>query len=365
MRNRYRLVRRAYGIYYSLDKQTGQKESLQTTQRYHAEKLLAAKNQSVEQPALNKGMAKVYLSAASPEFAARTWSDVMEHYVKSGVESTRERKERAFRSRPFAALKMTKLIDTEASHLLSALEHKQAGNSTHHYLRRLHNYAIYIGWLISPIMAKAGWPAMRKKKFTAIMEDEHERIVAKERNSERRLYYQMLWETGGSQTDIACLHWDQVDLKQGVIRFSRRKLVNKDGGDSLLRIGPRISAILAQLPQKGYLFPTFKNEKSNHRSTEFWRRCKTLGIKGRNLHSYRYAWAQRARAAGMPEREAMNHLGHKSRAIHAAYADGAQVAVMPLEFYEAQKEEKIIQFKQTAQQAAPEQGEEKQEANQS
>ena len=62
-----------------------------------------------------------------------------------------------------------------------------------------------------------------------------------------------------------------------------------------------------------------------------------LGIEGRSLHSYRYAWAQRARAAGMPEREAMNHLGHESRAIHAAYAGGATVATLPLEFYEAQK----------------------------
>ena len=30
----------------------------------------------------------------------------------------------------------------------------------------------------------------------------------------------------------------------------------------------------------------------------------------------------------------MTHLGHESRAIHAAYAGGAQVAVLPLEFYE-------------------------------
>ncbi len=90
---------------------------------------------------------------------------------------------------------MTKLIDTEASHFLNAIEHKQAGNSTHHYLRRLHNYGMYLGWLISPVMAEAAWPAMRKKKFTAITEEEHERIVAKEGNTERRLYYQMLWET--------------------------------------------------------------------------------------------------------------------------------------------------------------------------
>ncbi len=42
---------------------------------------------------------------------------------------------------------------------------------------------------------------------------------------------------------------------------------------------------------------------------------------------YRYAWAQRARAACMREREAMNALGHESRAVHAAYAGGAQVVV--------------------------------------
>ncbi len=57
--------------------------------------------------------------------------------------------------------------------------------------------------------------------------------------------------------------------------------------------------------------------------------------------------AQRAQEAGMPEREAMTHLGHKSRAIHAAYADGAHVAVLPLEFYQAEKEKKIIRFERT------------------
>ena len=68
-----------------------------------------------------------------------------------------------------------------------------------------------------------------------------------------------------------------------------------------------------------------------------------LGIEGRSLHSYRYAWAQRARSAGMPERETMNHLGHESRAIHAAYAGGAIVA-LPLEFYQAQKLKNVVQF---------------------
>jgi len=40
----------------------------------------------------------------------------------------------------------------------------------------------------------------------------------------------------------------------------------------------------------------------------------------------------------------MNHLGHESRAIHAAYAGGAMVATLPLEFYEAQKLKNVVQF---------------------
>jgi len=74
------------------------------------------------------------------------------------------------------------------------------------------------------------------------------------------------------------------------------------------------------------------------------RRCRVAGVKNRQLKSYRYAWAQRARAAGMPEREAMNHLGHKSRAIHAAYAADAHSVTLPLEHYETIKGQKVIQF---------------------
>jgi integrase len=340
---------RAGGNFYARDRVTGRSESLGTADRTTARQLLAARNQAVSQPQLNRTMAKAYLSAKSPDLLTRTWADVMEHYSASGVESTRKRKAVAFRSRPFAQLRGVNLMDTEAGHLLTVLEHQRAGNSTNHYLRRLHNYALHLGWLLAPVMAEAAWPEIRRRKFTAITENEHRRIVEREPVLERKLYYEMLWETGGSQSDIACLNWDQINLHTETIRFRRRKLAGKEsGGESLLRIGPCLKKLLDQLSQYGDLFPKMKREDSKNRSSEFGRRCKTLGIEGRSLHSYRYAWAQRARAAGMPEREAMNHLGHESRAIHAAYAGGAQVAVLPLEFYEAEKATKIIRFERLA-----------------
>ena len=72
---------------------------------------------------------------------------------------------------------------------------------------------------------------------------------------------------------------------------------------------------------------------AEHRSAEFSRRLKILGIKGISLHSYRYAWAERALEAGLPERIAMKALGHSSKAIHHAYAKNAVVEVPSLENY--------------------------------
>ena len=352
MKERFKMFRRKGGMFYARDTATRSKESLGTKDREQASRLVAAKNQAQEQPALNKGMAKVYLAAASPEFALRTWTDVMEKYVTSGAESSKDRKERAFRSRPYVGLHKLKLIDTAAEHLFAVLEHQKAGNSTHHYLRRLHNFALHLGWLLAPVMAEAAWPAIHSKKFCAVTEDEHLRIIAKETNLERRLYYQTLWETGGSQSDIAHLSWDRIDRENEVIQFQRQKLAHRGtGGMTCMRIGPRLQGVLDQLPREGDLFPKIKLEDPKHRAAEFRRRCRTLKIEGRTLHSYRYAWAQRARVAGMPERDAMNHLGHKSRAIHVAYAAAATVTVLPLEFYEAERQKKIIRFDQQAEAA--------------
>jgi integrase len=59
-----------------------------------------------------------------------------------------------------------------------------------------------------------------------------------------------------------------------------------------------------------------------------------LGIKGVSLHSYRYAWAERAKKAGYPERFAQEALGHNSKAVHRAYARKAQVELPSLAEYE-------------------------------
>ena len=72
------------------------------------------------------------------------------------------------------------------------------------------------------------------------------------------------------------------------------------------------------------------------RATEFKQRCDGLGIQGVSLHSYRYAWAERALKCGYPERFAQQALGHNSKAVHHAYSKHAEVTVPSLDDWEKQ-----------------------------
>ncbi len=158
------------------------------------------------------------------------------------------------------------------------------------------------------------------------------RIVDTESDPERRLYYEILWETGGSQTDVVKLDARCIDWNRRLVIFHRSKL-SADAPPAQLAIGPRLEGLLRKLPSFGALFPTWSRTLNKDRSAEFRRRCRILEINGISLHSYRYAWAERAFAAGYPERFAMANLGHSSRAVHRAYARKALVVCPPLETF--------------------------------
>ena len=95
-----------------------------------------------------------------------------------------------------------------------------------------------------------------------------------------------------------------------------------------------MAAILRRRPPMGFLFPHLALWKESDRAKTFIRRCKRAGVAGVSLHCYRHAWAQRARECGYPERFAQEALGHKSLAVHRAYAKMAKVKVPPLEEWE-------------------------------
>jgi integrase len=203
----------------------------------------------------------------------------------------------------------------------------------------LHNFTLEMNWLPWPIIPKRQWPAVRFKEKRAITAEEHQRIIERERNPERKTFYQLAWYLGASQSDLAFLQAEDIDWEERVISFARKKT----GSIALLRFGDEVAEILRGLPSDGPLFPYLRKVRSGDRATEFKQRCVGLGIHGVSLHSYRYAWAERAKVAGYPERFAQEALGHNSKAVHRAYSRKAQVMLPPLEEYErAYAERKII-----------------------
>ena len=328
MKQRFYLFRRC-GTYYIQDDRTKKQQSLDTKDRSTAVRLLEIKRQTEMHDGFNQLILKTCLTTSDAMLTKRTWRDVMEQMKTHGRASTRIRCDRAMRCSAFKSLQHIKLVDTRADDFLVVL--KEPSVSVVHYLKRLHNLAIGLGWITFPVLAPRLWPKPQTKPKRAITPDEHQRILDEETNPERRLFFQMLWEIGAAQADTAALTAENIDWSTNCLSYSRMKT----GEPAQLAIGKTLTALLKQLPASGPLFPMLSKIHSNVRSAEFYYLCRKLKIKGVSLHSYRYAWAERAKTCGYPERFAQQALGHNSKAVHRAYARRALVMIPPMEEFAA------------------------------
>jgi integrase len=327
MKQHFTLFRRG-DVFYCEDAENGKQVSLRTKNKAEAQTLLYAKNESVRQPILNLQIARTYLTASDPAIAARTWQDVMNEMTVDKEGSTLIRYERAMLDKAFDPIRKQHILETHSVELLKVL---RCGTvATNVFLRRIHNFAVGMGWLPWPILAKKQWPKLRFKEKRAITAEEHHAIITKEGNPERRAFYQCCWLLGGAQSDIASLTAEDIDWRTQVVSFSRQKT----GSISVIRFGAELAAVLRVLPRTGALFPKLFTMREGHRATEFKRCCRRLKINGITLHSYRYAWAERAKTCGYPERFAQAALGHNSKAVHRAYARKAHVIIPTLEEFE-------------------------------
>ncbi|MCX6917460.1 MAG: hypothetical protein NT167_31240, partial [Verrucomicrobia bacterium] len=321
---------------------TKKQTTLGTRDKTEADRLVAAKNEHEEAPAFSLQLARVYWKAGDPEAGKRTWQFVMDEIVKTKRDETRSRWETAIKDEAFGTLRRRVLLETQSEHILKTLE--EGTVSTNVYLRRLHNFALDMGWLPWPVVPKRQWPAVRFKVKRAITQEEHQAIIARETNPERKAFYELAWHLGGSQTDIALLEAGNIDWPQRVISYARKKT----GELAFVHFGDELERLLRTLPESGPLFPYLRTVRASDRATEFKQRCQGLKIKGVTLHSYRYAWAERAKTAGYPERFAMENLGQNSKAVHRVYSKKAKVLIPSLESFEKNaREQNIVMLPRT------------------
>jgi integrase len=332
MRKRYRLYKRNNGArYYLHDDVTGKQESLGTNDRATAIRLFLSRQEAEQQPAVNLQIARAYLAASDPQIATRDWQFVMDELVKFKKYQTQDRWQTAIKDKAFDSIRHQPLLETRPEHFLRVLESEKV--STNVYLRRIHNFALDMTWLPWPVLAKKRWPAVEFKEKRGITLLEHQAIVARENNPERKAFYKLAWHLGASQSDLAFLEAENVDWDHHVISYKRMKTKTV----AIMRFDEDMAEILRDLPGNGPLFPYLRTLRAGDRATEFKQRCDRLDIKGVTLHSYRYAWAERAKSAGYPERYAQVNLGHNSKAMTRAYSRKAEVEMPSLSQYERQQ----------------------------
>ena len=89
MKTRYRLTCRGVrgNMLYCVDKITGKRTSLQTSNPDEARQIIEAKNQAERQPVLNLQIAKAYLAGTDNGIATRTWQQAPENLTSTKAKS--------------------------------------------------------------------------------------------------------------------------------------------------------------------------------------------------------------------------------------------------------------------------------------
>jgi integrase len=273
MKSVYRLYRRE-GVYCSFHVATGKRESLHTRDECEAKTLIAAKLEAERQPVLNLKLARVYLAGSDPKASDRTWADVLEQIIASKKDENRHRWEVFVKHKPCQKLWKRVVIETRAEDFLAVLNGGKV--STNKFLRVLHNFAQDMGWLQAPVIPKRQWPKVVYAPKRAITHEEHQQIIERETNPERRLFYELAWHTGAAQSDLASLHGEDINWTDKTISFFRKKTKQP----VFIHFGADTEEVLLKLPQQGGLFSYLATVRAGDRATEFGQRCRGLGNPG-------------------------------------------------------------------------------------
>lgn len=328
---RYAVRRPVNGIYRFFDKETGKTKTLGTRSKQEAQEMVTAMNDKNKGVNHIRKMIAIYQELLGELLVTESWQDLMNLYLARTElkESTLEGRRRGFKSREFDCIRDKRLSDCTQRDLEPIL---QCGKtSIIKYLRDLHSFALERGLLAAPLVAPKRFKIKRKKVQRAITEIEHHKIISTEKHEDFRLYLELMWETGISNTDLANLRAEDCDGGRNILAFERLKT----GTTSRLGISAKVQAILSQLPKSGLLFPRLHAMGQRQRSSYFHRRVRTkeTGLSGSFpcLHQYRHSFVKRAFEAGVPLIQIMAAMGHKSSVVTLYYGKTAEIVYQPIE----------------------------------
>jgi len=249
-----------------------------------------------------------------------TWESLINIYASTGKPVTQQRKANEFKHSRWDRLRKLEVDQTTGADFLDLMH--QGGQMTQIYLSAIQQLALDIGARTHVVLPRKMWPKIHKVTKRAITENEHRMLCSNMQSRSWKTFLQILWETGAAQSDAASFRIEK--LAGDILEYNRMKTGRRAAQRISKQLQRMLASVAAQRTQ-GYFLPMLERTCAKDRASMFRRACIRCNITGVTLHSYRYAWAERAFSEGMPERLAMIALGHNSAAIHRTYAKGANV----------------------------------------
>jgi hypothetical protein len=102
----------------------------------------------------------------------------MDHLVLKKKDDTRLRWDTAIKDKNFDGIRHLRMAEIRPEHFDQALADGKV--STNVYLRRIHNHALGVEWLLISVIRRLQWPRPVFKEKRAITAEEHAAIVLRE-----------------------------------------------------------------------------------------------------------------------------------------------------------------------------------------
>ena len=127
--------------------------------------------------------------------------------------------------------------------------------------------------------------------------------------------------TGWRKSEILNLQWNQVNLKEGIVRLEPGETKNDDG--RTLYMEPELWGLMEELYRNrrmDCLYVFHSNGKRIYDFRKSWdTACSDIGRQGLLFHDLRRSGVRNMIRAGIPERVAMTISGHKTRSVFDRY----------------------------------------------
>jgi integrase len=187
-------------------------------------------------------------------------------------------------------------------------------------LKRILNYAVACGRLTHNPIAKARLLRKPNVRRMVVAEDAFVRLHAAAEECFKPILA-VAYETGMRKREVLDLRWEQLDMKEGVIRLLPQDTKAEDA--RTIYLAPRAMEALRRLPRRLGAAFVFVNPQTGEPwvdvRKQFQSACKAAGLTGVWFHDLRRSFVTNARRYGVAESVVMRMSGHKTRAVFERY----------------------------------------------